>query len=58
MMPLMANEKFNITYSKGALKTLDDMTKKYGFESREKTLEFALFTIKKLHENGTVSLNK
>lgn len=54
----MVNEKYSIIYSNGALKVLDEMTAKYGFENREKTLEFALFAIKKLHEKGNVSLNR
>ena len=52
------DKKYSITYSNGALKVLDDMKEKYDLESREETLGFALLVLKRLHENGTVSLAK
>ena len=54
----MSGKKYNITYSNGALQVIDDMTRQYGFEGREETLNFALFVIKKLKENGNVSLKE
>ena len=50
------SEKYNITYSNGALKTLDEMKEKYKLETREETLSFALLVLKRLQEKGNVSL--
>ncbi|MDE0243690.1 MAG: hypothetical protein OYG31_03205 [Candidatus Kaiserbacteria bacterium] len=49
-------EKFTITYSNGALKTLDEMTQNYQFKDREQTLNFALYLVQKLYEDGNVEL--
>lgn len=49
-------DKYHITFSRGALKLIDEMTDRYRFEDREKTLQFALYTIKKLQEDRNVSL--
>lgn len=53
---MTSDQKYKITYSDEALRTLDEMTEQYGFENREKTLEFALFAIKRLRENGNIAL--
>ena len=50
--------KYNVTYSNGALKVLDEMKKEYDFQNREDTLNFALLVLKRLRDEGTVSLKK
>ena len=50
-------EKYTITYSNGALKVIDEMTEEYKFNDRSETLNFALSVIKKLKEEGEVSLS-
>ncbi|MDE0243179.1 MAG: hypothetical protein OYG31_00440 [Candidatus Kaiserbacteria bacterium] len=52
----MANEKYDITYSNGALKEIDRLTKDLNLKNREETLNFALLVLKRLQENGNVSL--
>ena len=52
------SEKYNITYSNGALRVLDEMKNKYELKTREDTLSLALFVLKRLHENGNVSLKE
>ena len=49
-------EEYSVIYSKGALKALDEMKKGYDFPSRKDTLNFALLVLKRLREEGTVSL--
>ena len=50
------SERYTITYSKGALKTLDEMKENYALKTREETLGFALLVLKRLQEKGNISL--
>ena len=51
-------EKYDITYSKEALRTIDELTEYYNLNDRAETLNFALFTLKKLKEERVISLKR
>ena len=55
---MSTQEEYDVTYSKRALEVIDDMTKRYAFEDREETLNFALYILKRLREEGTITLKE
>ena len=54
----MTGEKYNITYSKGALREVDRLTKELNLKDRKETLDFALVVLKQLQEKGNVFLKR
>ena len=50
--------EFTVTYANGMLERLNTLTKEYEFKQRVDTLEFALFILDRLKDEGSVTLRK